>query len=437
MPAGSRGRIVALALALAALLAVGLPRLAEREAIMAIEAGLRGEAAAFSPGAALPDGRSAAAADGAGAGGTRFILRRAGAEARRASDGWPASAPPPGDFALVAGAQGGTQALVTRDLGAGLLVLAARDVDATLAAARRLGWLGAGLGVAAVAAMAGGAILIDRRTERRVAAIKAALAAAGRGDLAARAPPDDAPDEVGALGRAINATLERLEALVAAMGEVSDRVAHELRTPLTRLRGNLARLAGAGEDERPALIESAAREAGDLSAMFGALLDIASAEARRADRTGLVPVSLAAIVADVVELYEPIAEERAIAIETRLDDGLEALGEAMLLTRLIANLVDNAIKFTPPRGRVSIGLERAGDGFRLTVEDTGPGLPEGFGERAFERFSRGKGAEGTPGHGLGLSLVRAIAVRHGFAVKLGGEVGRGLVVTISGPALQV
>ena len=166
----------------------------------------------------------------------------------------------------------------------------------------------------------------------------------------------------------------------------------------------------------PAL-DDAIAESAELIAVFAALLDIARTEAAAGDARGLAHVDLAEVVGDVVDLYEGVAEDRAVRLAVAVAPAV-VLGERLLLTRMIANLVDNAVKFSPEGGVIDIALTRAGGDIRLTVRDRGPGLPEGFETAAFERFTRAETTASVPGHGLGLPLVRAVALRHGMKIDL-------------------
>ena len=241
-------------------------------------------------------------------------------------------------------------------------------------------------------------------------------------------------DEFGALARHINAMLERIDALMSGMRHLSDHIAHEMRTPLTRLRSRLerARRDHAQDENLARTFEDNIAETSRIITVFSALLDIAAAEASQGDRKGLAYTDLADVVAEVVDLYEAVAETRDNKITVQTQSAV-VLGEPMLLTRMLANVIDNALKFSPDGAGVRIDLAVEGDSVLLSVRDEGPGVSADFMDSAFERFSRDVATAGTPGHGLGLPLVRAIALRHGMRISLGHNQPTGLRVDIRGP----
>jgi signal transduction histidine kinase len=153
-----------------------------------------------------------------------------------------------------------------------------------------------------------------------------------------------------------------------------------------------------------------------IATMLDSLLDIASAESRRGDLAGLAEFDLSELLTSLAELYEASAEESGLAFETAIAPGVTMLGERMQITRLVSNLLDNAIKYVPEGGHVRLTLA---PGPRLTVEDDGPGIVREQHERVFERFARASLPDDKPGHGLGLALSRAIAQRHGLLLRLG------------------
>ena len=196
---------------------------------------------------------------------------------------------------------------------------------------------------------------------------------------------------------------------------VGEGVAHELRSPLTRLRATLDH-AGEGfapEDPRRQLVEKCVAETDGVLARFRALLRIAALEARGRG-LGKGPVSLSGVVEQIAELYGPLATERGLdlRVESSGDIVIDADGE--LIFEALSNVVDNALKFTSPGGKVSLSVINGPVGPILEVADNGPGIPEA--ERAFvtKRFYRGQRHAGVTGHGLGLSLVAAVADLHGF-----------------------
>jgi signal transduction histidine kinase len=307
---------------------------------------------------------------------------------------------------------------LARPLLGGFTLALAHDRAGDDAILRNLAIALAGIGLIAALFSVAGGLVIGQTTLARVDSINATLRKVGEGDLAVRAPVAANADEFATLAAGLNATLERMGALVEGLKSVSDRVAHEMRTPLAHLRAGL-------EEARRAAPIDLARKLGDLSvetdemiAVFAALLDVATTEAAAGDPRGLRAVDLDAIVEDAVELYDAVAEERGVAVAFAPRAGAALLGDRHLLLRMVANLVDNAIKFSAPGGRVDIATDTRGGEIVLSIRDHGPGLPDGFNEKVFNRFTRAPGAAETPGHGLGLALVRAIATRHGMKIVL-------------------
>jgi signal transduction histidine kinase len=256
------------------------------------------------------------------------------------------------------------------------------------------------------------------------------------GDLSRRIPILGSNDELDELATNLNAMLGQIEGLMTGMREVADNIAHDLRTPLNRLRNRLegAMMANETPEDTKASLESAIEEADGLIATFNSLLLIAEAESG-AHRDALEDVDLRAIARDVVDLYEPVAEERGIALTLTAPDPARVRGNPSLVARAAANLVDNALKYTPQGGKVLVvvdaGLARA-DGPELTVRDSGPGIPAQDRERVLDRFVRLERSRNTPGSGLGLSLVAAVARMHGASLELG-DAGPGLVARLVFP----
>ncbi|GBD44836.1 Sensor kinase CusS [bacterium HR40] len=268
-----------------------------------------------------------------------------------------------------------------------------------------------GAGLILVIGVLGG-FALSRWTLGRLEGINRATRLIMSGDLSRRIALDGSGDEFDELAANLNRMLERIEELVRAMREVTDNIAHDLRTPLTRMRSRLelALMRPLDAAEARDLLEETMREADHLIATFNALLAIARAESGtlEADRD---PVDLSEIAADVFDLYEPFAEERQIALELRTGGPVAVRGQRHLLAQAVANLVDNAVKYTEPGGRVWI-LTETGPPPAIEVADNGPGIPEDQRARALERFVRLAPERSAPGNGLGLSLVDAVARLH-------------------------
>jgi signal transduction histidine kinase len=301
---------------------------------------------------------------------------------------------------------GGFHLLVGRNL---------RDADAfRRSITTTLGWaalLTLGLGVA-------GGLFLTRNMLARVEAVNRTSARIIRGDLSQRVPVTGSGDEFDQLAGNLNAMLDQIERLMLGMRQVTDNIAHDLRTPLARLRARLE----VTLIERPdvnrygeALRETIA-EADRLLGTFNALLSIAEAESG-ARRENMAIVDLAAIARSVAELYEPVADEKGLALTVEADREIAVQGDRHLLSQAVANLLDNALKYTP-EGSVTLTVRRVGNLVRLDVADTGPGVPADRRDAVFDRFVRLEGSRSTPGNGLGLSLVRAVAKLHGGEVWL-------------------
>jgi signal transduction histidine kinase len=285
----------------------------------------------------------------------------------------------------------------------------------------------------ALALLAGlaGAAALSVRPLRRIDALRGASRAVLDGDLSVRLPVSRRRDEIDMLAGVANAMMDETERLLWEVKSVGDNVAHDLRTPLTRLRALLYRAvqeakAAGGEH---AMIEQALGETDELLARFRALQRIGEIE-RRDRQASFAPVRLQEVLEHVVELHAPLAEDRGVDLAADIAaDAPQVRADATLLFEAVSNLVDNALKFTPPGGRVSVGLANQAEGPRIEVRDNGPGVPEAERDSVLQRFYRGRRAAGAPGSGLGLSIVAAIARLHQFTLSLD-DAGPGLRVTL-------
>ncbi|MEJ2327969.1 MAG: HAMP domain-containing sensor histidine kinase [Chromatiaceae bacterium] len=246
-----------------------------------------------------------------------------------------------------------------------------------------------------------------------------AITAAMDGDLSRRVPTDGTGDDFDQLAVNLNRMLERIEQLLEAVRQVSDNIAHDLRTPLTRLRTRLE--LARRESDHPDLVaealDQAIENADELLATFNALLRIARIESR-SRRTAFAKVDLSALVEDVAELYEPLATDRGQQFAVEAPGPLRVNGDRDLLFQAVANLVDNAIKYTPAKGRITLSARLHAGRPEIAVIDGGPGIPAAMREKVFQRFFRLDGSRSTPGSGLGLSLVQAVARIHGAQIRL-------------------
>jgi signal transduction histidine kinase len=282
----------------------------------------------------------------------------------------------------------------------------------------------------------GGGLLISRRMLHRLGTINQAAERIMAGDLSHRMETTGSGDEFDRLSETLNAMLEEIRRLMNGMRTVTDNIAHDLRSPLTRMRSRLEmalRDPGGGDEQRQA-IERTIEDADQLLATFKALLSIADAESGSA-RASMAALDLGAIAADIAELYGPAAEERGIMMRCVGNEGT-VLGSRQLLFQAIANLVDNALKHTPAGGTITIAVARRTGGISLRVADTGAGIPEADRDRVLEPFVRLDKSRSTPGSGLGLALVAAIARLHGARITLDDN-QPGLAVTLLFPPVAL
>jgi signal transduction histidine kinase len=263
-----------------------------------------------------------------------------------------------------------------------------------------------------------GGLLMTRNMLRKVDAVNRTSTRIIHGDLSQRVPLSGSGDEFDQLAQNLNAMLDQIERLMAGMRQVTDNIAHDLRTPLARLRARLeVTLIEKPDAARYAdALRDTIAEADNLLGTFNALLSIAEVEAG-SRRDSLAIIDLAEIARNVAELYEPVAEERDLALRLDIADSIKVHGDRHLLSQAIANLVDNALKYTP-QGYVSLSAHIRGGLARVEVADTGPGVPAERREAVFDRFVRLERSRSTPGNGLGLSLVRAVAKLHDGTVWL-------------------
>jgi signal transduction histidine kinase len=263
----------------------------------------------------------------------------------------------------------------------------------------------------------GGGFWMGRRILAQAGAISAVATQIMRGDLSQRLPVRDADDEINTLAREINTMLDKIEQLTLGMRTVLDSAAHDLRTPLNRLQATaeaaMTQL-GLGSPERRVL-ERVTTEVDQMRSTLDALLRIALAETGTVARE---PVDLSELVASVVELYAPVSEERGIELTSSVAAGAQILGSRQLLAQALANLLDNAIKFTPDGGRIRVVLRGSGNEPEVIVEDNGPGIPADKREIVLGRRVRLDEARKFPGSGLGLSLVAAVTKLHGARLVL-------------------
>jgi len=292
----------------------------------------------------------------------------------------------------------------------------------------------------------GGGIFVARRVLRRIDAMTGTTQRIMAGDLTGRLPVGRSGDELDRLASNLNAMLERIEALMTGLKEVSDNIAHDLKTPLTRLRNRAeeALAKSASESEYRAALERTIEESDALIRTFNALLMIARAESGQA-RGNMDDFDAADVASGIHELYEPLAEEDGMTL--RLKTAAAPLhGNRELIGQALANLVENAIKYGKPvqpaasgavvsldSKQILIEARREGDSVLLSVTDRGPGIPQGDRKHAVERFVRLDTSRSQPGSGLGLSLASAVATLHGGELRLS-DAHPGLVAALAIPA---
>jgi signal transduction histidine kinase len=319
------------------------------------------------------------------------------------------------------------------ELPSGFRLLVGRDVEDRVEVrgliVSALGWSSLG---ALILAVVGGS-LVRGAVLRRVEAINRTASAIVLGDLSHRVPTRGSSDEFDRLARTINAMLEQIQHLIEGVRNATNVVAHDLRTPLAELRTRLETLITI----RPPLAETYEEIYGAVSDIdrivniFNALLRLAEIDSG-VRRAGFRRVELAGVTTELMELYEPLAEEKRVALTVDAPEGIAVRGDPDLLAQAIGNLVDNAIKYTPCGGMVALQVSSdTTNQVAIAVVDTGPGISDAEKARATERFYRGNRASGTEGTGLGLSVVDAVARLHnGVLTLIDNRPGLGAVLTL-------
>ncbi|MFX0540885.1 sensor histidine kinase [Roseovarius sp. S4756] len=269
------------------------------------------------------------------------------------------------------------------------------------------------------------------RTERRIGSIMETLEEVAKGALSRRIPLLGTDrDDLSRVSGAINVMLDQLETLLQSQKQIATDIAHDLRTPLQRLRQRLERMQEAHEED--ADLTAALGETETLIETFRALLRIAQIEAGT-QQSHFVPVDLGALARDVVEIYQPVAEDEGQTLTALIPDGqAEMRGDPALLGQLMSNLIENAIRHSPPGAVLTLSLA-LGPAPVLIMSDDGPGIPAGERSKVFRRFYRLEKSRTTEGHGLGLPLVKAICTLHGAEIALEDNApGLKVIVTFPG-----
>jgi len=279
-------------------------------------------------------------------------------------------------------------------------------------------------------------LLVSRNFTRAMTGLTDVISAVRNGDLAARAPVRGAGDELDQLAEGLNDMLDRLDRSMSAHRHAGDAIAHDLRSPLTRLKARLETAlldmeAGRGDAQQG--LRQALDDTDGVLRTFSAVLAISRLQAA-GEAPNAVVFDPAALVSDMTELYGPLCEDKGLEIASDIAAGLSVRGNPAFLAQALANLVDNAVKYTPRGGAVMVRLRRRASGeAEISVTDTGPGVPDVEKSRVVDRFVRLENSRNLPGSGLGLSLVAAVAQAHGGRLELGEGPG---AYDGSGPGLR-
>ncbi len=351
----------------------------------------------------------------------------AGSDSRRIVgnlDRWPSQAPSADgwiEFTLRGDASDGefnARARVFR-LRGNFRLLVGRDLQELKAfqrlVAQTLGW---GVAVTLLLALLGG-FMMSRSTVRRIEAINDTSREIISGDLGRRIPTQGSGDDFDQLAENLNGMLEQIETLMDGVRSVSDSIAHDLKTPLTRLRNRLERASRVLPENDD--IQSALEEADQLLTSFKAALRIARIESGTGTEH-FAELRLDELINDVCDLYEPLASDKQQSLKINLVP-VGIVGDRDLLFQAFANLLDNAVKYTPETGQIHVEMFRHERWVDVCFEDTGPGIAPKDREKVLERFSRLEESRHLPGNGLGLSLVHAVAALHRAKLQLKGDTG--------------
>ena len=323
---------------------------------------------------------------------------------------------------------------VTVELADGFRLVVAADreqiesIDRTLITAFSIALAGV------VALGFGGALLFAKLLRDRLGRLAASAEAISAGIVSARMPVGPRGDEFDTLATSLNHMLIRIEALVENLRQVSGAIAHDLRTPLTRLRQRLELAVAASHDSSAQeLTASALVQVDEVLALFAAILHIGEVESGVALPITLIDLTL--LATEIAESYEPAVGGGGRTLSWTIDPGVTVPGTRGLLAQAISNLIENAIRHTPPGSHLNIDLRQKGPDVQFSVCDNGPGIPVGDRDRALRRFERLDPTRSTLGFGLGLTLVDAVARRHCGWLELR-DAGPGLIATVHLPPVE-
>jgi signal transduction histidine kinase len=335
---------------------------------------------------------------------------------------WPASVPAtPGNYHIQVGfpERGNQEALVHVATLGRYNLMVGRDNQLFKPLQTRF-WYGlsAAVAVLCIAGLLVG-IITRRALMSRVNSIRQTVSAIIHGDLKHRLPTQLNDDELNTLSRTINGMLDQIELLVHGVRNVSNSIAHDLRTPLAELRSRLEELSLIRPPtvEAYAEIDGAVADVDRVIRIFDALLRLAEIDAGMR-RSGFVSLDVSDLAASAVEFYEPAAELKNIDLKFRSNGPLLVSGDPVLLAQALSNLIDNALKYAPQHGSIDVAVQHHGATAEISVSDNGPGIDELEKTKVVQRFYRGDASRGTPGVGLGLSLVDAVAKLHGSPLEL-------------------
>jgi signal transduction histidine kinase len=319
----------------------------------------------------------------------------------------------------------------------GYRLLVGRDVqDRVAIRGTILGGLVWAVGIAVLLAIGGG-LLIRRWVMGQVDAINRTTAAIVRGDLARRLPTRGSTDEFDQLSQTINGMLAQIQILFEGVRNASNTVAHDLRTPLTELRNRLEELLRRRPpaDEAWPEVQAAVGDLDRTIGVFNALLRLADIDSG-ARLSGFRELRLDTVAGEVAELYGPVAEAKGSELIFAVPAPVTVRGDPDLLAQAIGNLVDNAVKFSPPGGKVTLDLANVGGEAVIRVADSGPGIPDAEKSQVVQRFYRGDAGKGEAGVGLGLSVVAAVAKLHGGRLDFS-DGNPGLIATLTVPGARL
>jgi signal transduction histidine kinase len=316
----------------------------------------------------------------------------------------------------------------------GTILQAGRSSDPREDLLERFRWIAAAVLLPAAALGVVGGVFLTERALRPLRVLLETIRAIEAGELESRVPPSGTDDELAALGAAFNRMLAKVAGLVRGMRESLDNVAHDLRTPMTRLRTTAELALGADGGAAPAreALADCAESADQVLALLNGLMDLSEAETGTM-KLERAEVDAARLLESAADLYRDAAEAKRISLETSSAPGLALVGDRVRLRQAVANLLDNAVKYTPAGGRVRASASSDGGEVLLRVEDDGPGISDADLPRIWDRLYRGDRSRSEKGLGLGLSLVRAVALAHRGRAEAESPAGRGARFTLRLP----